>query len=71
MPCAECSCPTYRALRNPWLFALRHDLLCPQGTGIGRALMNQAIQTTQEQGYTRLLLGVHGENHDAVLARPI
>lgn len=36
------------------------------GTGIGRALMDQAIQTAREQRYKRLLLGVYGQNHAAL-----
>lgn len=37
-----------------------------QGRGIGRALMDQAILSAQDQGYRRLLLGVYGENHSAI-----
>ncbi|MGI4854750.1 MAG: GNAT family N-acetyltransferase [Janthinobacterium lividum] len=37
-----------------------------QGLGIGRALMNAAIQAAEELGRRRLLLGVYGENHDAI-----
>ncbi len=37
-----------------------------QGTGIGRALMQQAIHSATEQGYARLLLGVHGKNDAAI-----
>ena len=37
-----------------------------QGLGIGRALMDEAIISAQEQGYRRLLLGVYGENHSAI-----
>lgn len=37
-----------------------------QGTGIGRALMQQAIQTATDLRYTRLLLGVYGKNQGAI-----
>ena len=37
-----------------------------QGTGIGRALMQQAIETTREIGRKRLLLGVYDQNFDAI-----
>ncbi len=37
-----------------------------QGTGIGRALMQQAVQSATDQGYARLLLGVYGKNHAAL-----
>ena len=37
-----------------------------QGTGLGRALMDRAIQNATERGYRRLLLGVYGENHAAI-----
>ncbi len=37
-----------------------------QGIGMGRALMQQAIDSAIEQGYTRLLLGVYGKNHEAI-----
>lgn len=37
-----------------------------QGTGTGRALMQQAIDSATEQGYRRLLLGVYGQNHGAI-----
>ncbi len=37
-----------------------------QGTGIGRALMQKAIEIAREQGYRRLLLGVYGKNHGAI-----
>lgn len=37
-----------------------------QGLGIGRALMDQAIAAAAEIGRTRLLLGVYGQNHEAL-----
>ncbi len=37
-----------------------------QGTGIGRALMQQAIASATQQGFRRLLLGVYGKNFDAI-----
>lgn len=37
-----------------------------QGTGIGRALILQAIATAAELGYKRLLLGVYGQNFAAI-----
>lgn len=37
-----------------------------QGQGIGRALMDQAVETTRETGRERLLLGVYGQNHAAL-----
>lgn len=36
------------------------------GLGIGRALMDAAMQMAREQGGRRLLLGVYGKNHDAI-----
>lgn len=37
-----------------------------QGLGIGRALMDAAIEHAASLGRTRLLLGVYGRNHDAI-----
>lgn len=37
-----------------------------QGLGIGKALMDRAIEKTRELGRTRLILGVYGKNHDAI-----
>ena len=37
-----------------------------QGLGIGRALMDAAVSYARELGRTRLLLGVYGENLDAI-----
>ncbi len=37
-----------------------------QGLGIGRALMEDALERTRALGRTRLLLGVYGQNHDAI-----
>lgn len=37
-----------------------------QGAGVGRALMQQAIDSATEQGYRRLLLGVYGKNDAAI-----
>ena len=37
-----------------------------QGSGIGAALMRQAIDSATEQGYERLLLGVYGKNTSAI-----
>ena len=35
-----------------------------QGLGIGRALMDAAIEQARQLGRTRLLLGVYGKNYD-------
>lgn len=37
-----------------------------QGLGIGRALMDAAIDYARELGRKRLVLGVYGKNHDAI-----
>lgn len=37
-----------------------------QGQGIGRDLIGSAISAAQALGRTRLLLGVYGQNHDAI-----
>ena len=37
-----------------------------QGLGIGRALMDAAVDHARQLGRTRLLLGVYGENFDAI-----
>lgn len=37
-----------------------------QGLGIGRALMDAAVEHARQLGRTRLLLGVYGKNHDAI-----
>ncbi len=37
-----------------------------QGLGIGRALMDAAVEQAWQLGRTRLLLGVYGRNHDAI-----
>lgn len=37
-----------------------------QGLGIGRALMEAAIQAAEGLGRRRLLLGVYGKNYDAI-----
>ena len=37
-----------------------------QGLGIGKALMDQAVQYARDLERTRLLLGVYGKNHDAI-----
>jgi ribosomal protein S18 acetylase RimI-like enzyme len=37
-----------------------------QGLGIGKALMDRAIEYTRELGRKRLLLGVYGKNHAAI-----
>ena len=37
-----------------------------QGLGIGRALMDAALEYTRELGRKRLLLGVYGGNHTAI-----
>lgn len=37
-----------------------------QGCGIGKALMDQAVQYARDLDRTRLLLGVYGRNHDAI-----
>ncbi len=37
-----------------------------QGLGIGRALMQQAIDAAKDQGYQRLTLGVYGKNQEAL-----
>jgi len=42
---------------------LLHRFQC---LGIGKALMDQAIQYARELGRTRLLLGVYGKNHAAI-----
>jgi ribosomal protein S18 acetylase RimI-like enzyme len=37
-----------------------------QGLGIGKALMDAAIEYTRELGRTRLMLGVYGKNYHAI-----
>jgi ribosomal protein S18 acetylase RimI-like enzyme len=37
-----------------------------QGLGIGRALMDAAVEYAKELGRKRLLLGVYGKNHEAL-----
>ena len=37
-----------------------------QSLGIGRALMDAAVDQALQLGRTRLLLGVYGKNHDAI-----
>ena len=37
-----------------------------QGLGLGRALMEAAFDHASQLGRTRLLLGVYGQNHDAI-----
>jgi len=37
-----------------------------QGLGIGKALMDRAIEHTRQLGRKRLLLGVYGKNHAAI-----
>ncbi len=37
-----------------------------QGLGLGRALMEDALERTRKLGRNRLLLGVYGKNHDAI-----
>lgn len=37
-----------------------------QGLGIGKALMDRAIEYTRELGRKRLILGVYGKNHAAI-----
>ena len=37
-----------------------------QGLGLGRALMDAAVDHARQLGRTRLLLGVYGQNHDAI-----
>jgi ribosomal protein S18 acetylase RimI-like enzyme len=37
-----------------------------QGRGIGKALMDAAVEYARELGRKRLVLGVYGKNHDAI-----
>jgi diamine N-acetyltransferase len=52
--------PTDYELRRIYLFHRFH------GTGIGRALMDKAVETAREMGRKRLLLGVNSINHAAL-----
>ncbi|ADV84751.1 GNAT family N-acetyltransferase [Terriglobus saanensis] len=52
--------PADYELRRIYLFHRFH------GTGIGRALMNQAVEATREMGRRRLLLGVNCVNFAAI-----
>lgn len=56
-----------RDLRNDDIEVKRIYLLHRvQGTGLGRRLMNQAVEFARQKGSRRLLLGVYGRNDQAI-----
>lgn len=63
-----CTAPDFPMETGPGDYELRRIYLLHrfQGMGIGKALMDQAIASGREQGFTRLLLGVYGKNHGAI-----
>lgn len=63
-----CTAPDFPIALEPTDYELRRIYLLYrfQSMGIGKALMEQAITTTRELGYKRLVLGVYGENHAAI-----
>lgn len=63
-----CCEPDFPIETNPDDYELRRIYLLHrfQGLGIGKALMDRAIEQTRELGRKRLLLGVYGKNHGAI-----
>ena len=63
-----CTAPDFPVPTGPGDYEVRRIYLLHrfQGLGIGRALMDQAVASGRELGYTRLMLGVYGKNHEAI-----
>ena len=63
-----CCEPDLPVATTPGDYELRRIYLLHrfQGVGMGRVLMDDAIERARDLGRTRLLLGVYGRNQDAI-----